>query len=203
MKMNFFICAIVGSISRWNEDTKNPSVLEHAKKDDPNCTHDLYRISKTGSTSLYNAVMRDPSLHQHICWTKTHPIDGVKWHIPPPQNNTRPIITTLREPIELLRSILEYQGYATNDTKPVIARKIQTMAWVALRKKNENDIYLCLGGKNPPLHDQLRVYFHDSDIKSIPYENKNKRTRVILTNGLPLEHFLDYKDIKLWQRECT
>ena len=109
----------------WNEGTRNPSVLEHAKMDHINCTHDLYSLPKTGSTSLYNAIMRDPSLYRRICWLKTHEADGENWHIPPPLESDRPIILTLREPTELLRSHLEYQDYLTNTTTPVHAMRIR------------------------------------------------------------------------------
>ena len=194
---------VVHTAKLWNEGTSNPSVLEHAKSDHPNCTHDLYRIPKTGSTSLYNAVMRDPSLHRHICWLKTHIMDGKNWHMPPPNESTRPIILTLREPIELLRSHLEYQGYSVNASTPVKARRIQTMSWVARRQKLQNDIYLCSGGNNPDIHEQLRVHFHDATIQEVPNENHNSRSRIILSNKQPLHRFVHPSDFAVWQRECT
>lgn len=202
-RMTIVLFVVLHAAKLWNEGTKNPSVLEHAKPDHPNCTHDLYRLPKTGSTSLYNAVMRDPSLHRHICWLRTHKRDGHKWHIPPPKKDTRPIILALREPVELLRSHLEYKDYITNASTPVEARTIKTMSWVASRNKSSADIYLCNGGGNPDIHVQLRVYFHDTSIKNIADENHNPRVRTILTNGRPLLHFAHPSDLAVWRRECA
>jgi len=191
------------SAKLWNEGSKNPSVLEHAKKDHVNCTHNLFRLPKTGSTSLYNAVMRDPALHRHVCWLEAHKTDGHAWHMRPPPKPQKPVLLSLREPTELLRSHLEYEGYLSNSTKAVPARVVRTMEWISSRQKAPQDIYLCLGQDNPPVHQQLRVYFHDDRIREIPDENHNTRIRFIKTNNLPLHAFVHPADRHVWKSYCT
>ena len=42
----------------------NPSKPLAPRSNHPNCTHDLFRNPKTGSTALYNSVQQDEALHR-------------------------------------------------------------------------------------------------------------------------------------------
>ena len=77
------------------------------------------------------------------------------------------------------------------------------MKEISDRKKSEHDIYLCVGGKNPPVHDQLRVYFKDYRIQDIPDENHNFRDRKIVTGNKLLQDFVHEDDERVWKEFCT
>ena len=92
----------------------NPSVLVKPRRNDPSCSHDLFRVPKTGSTALYNAAQTDAALHKNVCWN-----NGLEWHREPLVNNSRPILVALRHPRELLLSHMKYQGYWTGDNSTI------------------------------------------------------------------------------------
>ena len=94
-----------------NAGTANPSVLVWKKKDSPNCTHDLFRVPRTGSTALYNAVQEDDALHAHVCW-RLAKLEVIGMHEPASISHARPIIATIREPIERFISLAGYSGWA-------------------------------------------------------------------------------------------
>jgi len=102
----------------------NPSVLVRWKRNSQNCTHDLFRLQKTASTALYNAVQENDFLHQHVCWrTPTNLTNWLKvnWHACPPKRprRDRSILITIREPVDWVRSYIVFDGWQKNQTKPV------------------------------------------------------------------------------------
>ena len=123
------------------------SILLIAKPNSDNCTHYLYRLPKTGSTALYNAVQKDSHLHKYVCWENNSNLHAI------PVKS--PIITVLCNPVDILRSYLIMPGWSKNRTAPVFAKTIRTMSPLWDRKKVTQDIYLCNGGVHPPIHQQL------------------------------------------------
>ena len=172
------------------------SILLIPRSNTDNCTHYLYRLPKTGSTALYNAVQEDRNLHKYVCWENDTNVHAIPLK--------SPIITVLRNPIDILRSYLIMPGWSKNRTTPVFAKKISTMNPLWNRKKTNQDIYLCNGDMHPPFHEQLRSYFKDNKIMEIPYENVNRRQRkIIMGRNKSLVDYVHKNDFSIWKAHCN
>lgn len=124
----------------FNLKNDNPSKLVRPRPDDPNCTHHFFRLRKSGSTAVYNAVMLDEHLHRFVCWTgrelfnesapRIHPGVGDRlpqsvvaqaWHVPPVTPSQplypHPILVMLRHPLDLLLSELMYDSVDASGRK--------------------------------------------------------------------------------------
>jgi len=210
-----------------NANTVNPSVLIHPRENDPRCTYDLYRVPKTGSTALFNAVMLDNALHRRVCWNNAH-----DWHKPPTENTSHAIIVGLRHPESLALSHMRYEGYwkKANNTidphkwlaakskrrgggvvsftpsiRPPTDGRAHLLTPYVLERTGKDDIYLCIGNGYPALDTQLRVRFADESIHNIPLENVNHRREGIhfTTQDLPLLLYWLRWDLVAWRKHCS
>ena len=79
------------------------------------------------------------------------------------------------------------------------------MSQLWTRRRTAEDVYLCVGGSNPPIHEQLRDAFDDPGIAEIPDENRNRRNRTVLLRHPHNETLASYvhpSDAKVWGENC-
>mmetsp|Transcript_14157 Transcript_14157/g.23560 ORF Transcript_14157/g.23560 Transcript_14157/m.23560 type:complete len:382 (+) Transcript_14157:199-1344(+) len=199
-----------GSIEVFRQGhEREPSVLVKPRADSPNCTHDLFRIPKTGSTALYNAVQLDPFLHEHVCWNRFH--HNRTHHALPNSPRHFPIVVAMKHPLKMIESGFAYSNFKTNDTTDVHVNaslrnrkgpQYYNLHIYSFTRRHEEDVILCVDDKHPDMAEQLRRAFRDDRIASIPFENVNHRTRRIISIGKPLSEFVHPFDVAAWEMAC-
>ena len=169
----------------------NPSQLVEQRPDSKDCTHVLFRMPKTGSTTLFNAAQEDDALHAHVCSVGQRNPKGIANQMSghtmfPEENMTRPILVSVRRPEELWSSEVRYQGWKEDAVHELVGALPSLTSgegrdlygrWV-LQRHGHGDIYLCIGVGMPEMHEQLRWAFGDERIRPLPRENVNHRTNV-------------------------
>jgi hypothetical protein len=80
----------------------NSVILSDRAARSESCQHDLFRIPKTGSTALANALFTDAALVSHVCTPRF--VSPLK-HDRPRPGHPRGIVVTLREPLARWMSV--------------------------------------------------------------------------------------------------
>lgn len=173
----------------------NPSKLRKPRRVSANCSHDLFRNPKTGSTALYNALQTDAALAAHVCWRFPR-ARNAEWHQTPGAWD-RPVVVALREPADHWASFAAYQlrrnatavralvrggrldlnavadGLRAARAAPRVTPHDQHAFIPTGDRAGMDDLVLCVGGAAAPLEDQLRSHFRDDAICPVPRENSH------------------------------
>ena len=196
--------------------SNNPSVLVEPLPNSKNCTHNLIRVEKTGSTAFYNWVMENELAHEHICWENGY--CGECWHKRPrPGSEPSPIILTLREPFERLLSMVAYYGWESGSTSPIDMRAYidkldknphDLGAYSFLYKRNNpKDVVLCSGCMvNESLISQLRRGFNgvpfEDTLKPENINHRKGRLQNLTSSVVQRLHEMLEGEYRVWNRYC-